>query len=89
MESGHLFECNGIRGNCAIFQGRPPRWATTGICSIHAVMLDAEKHMRRALAGRSLADLADAIGGKARQGYGDEVRAWLEKRAEQKVRQPG
>jgi Rrf2 family protein len=84
-----LFECNDIRGNCAIFQGRAPRWATTGTCSIHAVMLEAEKHMRRSLAEHSLADLADAIGGKARQDYGDDIRAWLGSRAEQKVRQPG
>lgn len=84
-----LFECNEIRGNCALFQGHPPRWAATGVCSIHAVMLEAEKQMRRALAERTLADLANAIGGKARQGYGGEVRAWLESRAEQKVRQPG
>ena len=82
-----LFECNEIRANCALFQGRAaPRWATTGTCSIHAVMLEAQKHMRRSLAEHSLAELADAIGSKARHDYGDEVRAWLGNRAEQKVR---
>ena len=84
-----LFECNEIRGNCAVFQGHAPRWATTGVCSIHAVMLEAEKQMRRSLAQHSIADLADAIGSKARHGYGEQVRAWLGDRAEQKVRQPG
>lgn len=81
-----LFECNEIRGRCAMFGGRPPRWAATGTCSIHAVMIEAEKRMRKSLAERSLADLADAIAHKARSGYGDDVRAWLGDRAEQKVR---
>lgn len=45
--------------------------------------------MRRSLAAHSLADFADAIGGKARQDYGGDIRAWLGSRAEQKVRQPG
>jgi hypothetical protein len=36
-----------------------------------------------------LAELASTVGGKARIGYGDEIRAWLGNRAEQKVRQPG
>jgi Rrf2 family protein len=84
-----MFRCNDIRRSCAIFDGEPPRWATRGVCSIHAVMLEAEKQMRRSLASHTLAELADTIGGKARRDYGDEIRGWLDTRAQGKVRQPG
>ena len=35
-----LFQCNEIRGNCAVFDGQPPAWASKGLCSIHAVMVE-------------------------------------------------
>ena len=41
-----LFDCQEVRGRCAVFGQRPPSWATSGVCAVHAVMLRAEKAMR-------------------------------------------
>jgi Rrf2 family protein len=76
-----LFDCREIRGRCALFDGRPPAWATRGVCSIHAVMLEAETRMRDVLAARSLADLAAQVASKAPAGYGRDIDAWLTERA--------
>src|SRR5690606_27969881 len=32
-----LFDCQEIRDRCAVFGGDAPRWATNGVCAIHAV----------------------------------------------------
>src|SRR5437868_2239439 len=34
-----LFDCQEIRGRCAVFGSLPPVWATRGVCSVHAVIL--------------------------------------------------
>ena len=52
-----LFECREIRANCVLYEGRPPKHATSGVCSIHAVMIEAENRMRDSLAARTLADI--------------------------------
>ena len=57
-----LFDCQNIRVRCALFSSPPPRWATNGLCSIHAMMLRAEKAMRDTLAGQTLGELASAFG---------------------------
>lgn len=75
-----LFDCQEIRGRCAIFAGRAPRWATNGVCAIHAVMLRAEKAMREALAEETLADLARTVGRKAPAEFGHGVQQWLDAR---------
>ena len=36
------FECQEVRGKCAVFNNAPPDWATS-VCAVHAVMLQAEK----------------------------------------------
>jgi Rrf2 family protein len=72
-----LFDCREIRGKCAVFEEKPPAWATRGVCSIHAVMLDAEKRMREALAAHSLADLATRTAEKAPAAFGHQVVKWL------------
>lgn len=77
-----LFDCKEIRANCIIFQGSPPRWATSGICSIHAEMLNAEKAMRAVLAERSLADLARKVGAKMPQEISKRSAAWLANRVQ-------
>src|SRR5262249_18862378 len=59
-----LFECRNIRAGCAVF-GNAPRWVTSGVCSIHAVMLEAEKRVREVLAEHTLADLAGRVLAKA------------------------
>lgn len=72
-----LYDCQEIRGRCAVFAGHPPRWATAGVCAIHAVMLHAEKAMRDALASQSLADIALVLEHKAPPEFSDEIRDWL------------
>lgn len=75
-----LFECREIRGRCALFGDAPPRWATNGTCSIHAVMLKAEKAMRAALAECSLADVSGAVGRKMPKTFPGEVLTWIDSR---------
>jgi Rrf2 family protein len=53
-----LFDCQEIRGRCVLFKGRPPAWATSGVCGIHALMLRAEKTLRDELARSSLGSLS-------------------------------
>jgi Rrf2 family protein len=76
-----LFECREIRANCAVFDETPPAWATRGTCSIHAVMLSAEKRMNEALAAQSLHDLATRTADKAPAAYGKQVVKWLDHRS--------
>ena len=75
-----LFDCQEIRGRCALFGQQPPGWATAGTCSIHAVMLRAEKSMRDTLAAETLADVAKTVGRKAPAAFPHDIRAWLEAR---------
>lgn len=59
VEGSHkLFDCKEVRRGCVLFDGSPPKWAVSGVCRIHAVMLRAEKQMRAELAKVTLADLA-------------------------------
>ncbi|MBB6165540.1 Rrf2 family protein [Rhizobium wenxiniae] len=76
-----LFDCQEIRGRCAAFDGKPPPWATKGVCAIHAVMLRAEKAMREALATQSLADIAEEFGRKAPAEFYEDIDRWIESRA--------
>ena len=81
-----LFDCQEIRGRCAVFGDRAPQWATQGVCSIHAAMLRAEQAMRDSLAAESLASLAATVERKAPSDFTDEIRVWLNgKRAGRKV----
>jgi Rrf2 family protein len=80
-----LFDCQNIRGRCAVFAGTPPGWATAGVCAIHAVMLRAEKSMRDTLAGQSLADAAAAVGSKAPPEFPSRVQNWLDERARSRI----
>lgn len=75
-----LFECREIRTRCAIFEESPPPWATSGVCSIHAVMQAAERRMRESLASHSLADLAGRVNTKAPRTYGPQVVKWFDDR---------
>lgn len=77
---GHdpLFECREIRAHCALWaDGAAPRAATSGVCSIHAVMLAAEAAMRRELAQRTLADIAGQVGAKASAAAATTAAAWF------------
>lgn len=76
-----LFDCQEIRGRCALFGGNPPAWSTRGVCGIHAVMIRAEKVMRNELAKTSLADLMGAIVNKVQPpDFAGQARAWFEGR---------
>ena len=81
-----LFQCNEIRGNCAVFGGEPPAWAQRGLCSIHAVMVAAEQEMRKVLAAHSLADLAMRVDAKAPKAFPQEVSAWFDARRSGRAR---
>jgi Rrf2 family protein len=83
-----LYDCQEIRGRCAVFAGRPPGWATAGTCAIHAVMLQAEKAMRDALARQSLADIALVLERKAPPEFSDEIRDWIDDRIQSRGRKP-
>jgi Rrf2 family protein len=75
-----LFDCQEIRGRCAVFGGAAPAWSTQGVCAIHAVMLRAEQSMRAELAATTLGDLATTLAGKAPPDFSSEVQAWLGRR---------
>lgn len=80
-----LFDCQEIRGRCAVFGDAAPKWATQGVCAIHAAMLRAEQAMRDSLAAESLASLAATLGRKAPAGFANDIRRWLDDKVEQRV----
>ena len=84
-----LFDCQEIRGRCAVFGACAPGWATAGTCSIHAVMLRAEKAMRESLAAQSLADIATAVYRKAPPEFANELQEWIDRRISGRGRKPG
>jgi Rrf2 family protein len=84
-----LFECQEIRGRCAIFDGKPPAWSLDGVCGIHAVMLRAEQSMRQELARTSLADIARSAARKIPAEFPTEVRRWLESRIDKRIEAKG
>lgn len=75
-----LFDCQEIRERCALFSAEPPRWATQGVCAVHAVMMKAEKAMRDSLGSETLADVARTFGRKAPASFDGDVKAWLQAR---------
>jgi len=75
-----LFDCKEVRLKCPLFGEEPPTWASHGLCSIHAVMLRAEKSMRREMARTNLLDIANAVGIKAPEGFKAQVDAWFNDR---------
>jgi len=72
-----LFDCREIRGQCALFGRKAPAWATRGVCSVHAIMLQAETRMREVLALHTLADLAARVHSKTPPDFGQAVAKWL------------
>ncbi|SPP64150.1 RrF2 family transcriptional regulator [Nitrospira lenta] len=74
-----LFKCTEIRQSCALFGSSPPAWATKGVCSIQAVMQEAEGRMRETLRAHTLADLASRVERKAPNEFLVGVNAWFER----------
>jgi Rrf2 family protein len=84
-----LFDCKEIRGKCILYAGKPPRAETRGRCSIHAVMIEAERRMRQSLAETSLADLADEVGGKLTAKVNSQREQWFRDRQAGRRRRGG
>jgi Rrf2 family protein len=76
-----LFECREIRERCAVFDSEAPTWATSGVCSIHAIMLAAEKRMKDELASHSLKELAGQVAAMAPASFGPQIANWLVERS--------
>jgi len=73
-----LFECREIRARCALWpDDGAPRAASTGVCEIHAVMLQAEVAMRRELASASLADILAKVEAKRSAASRAAAPAWF------------
>jgi Rrf2 family protein len=75
-----LFDCQEIRSRCAVFGESAPDWATRGFCSIHQIMLKAEKAMRTELAANTLADVSASLSRKAPRKFFVQIRDWTNKR---------
>lgn len=84
-----LFDCQEVRGRCALFEDIPPDWAMAGTCAIHAVMLQAEKAMRAALAAQTLGDVAAKFDRKAPQTFTLDVNAWMDDRLTRRTARGG
>ncbi|MEY9324622.1 RrF2 family transcriptional regulator [Sinorhizobium fredii] len=72
-----LFECREIRAQCALFGDHTPPWAVDGVCAIHAVMIEAEKRTRDALAAHTLASIKGRVATKAPRDHAGRVQEWL------------
>jgi len=81
-----LFDCQEIRGRCAVFGNDPPSWAIGGVCEVHVVMLRAEKAMRDSLASQTLADVGNSFAAKAPVQFGVDVQHWLGERIANRTR---
>lgn len=75
-----LFDCQEVRERCTLFAYGAPDWATAGTCAIHAVMLQAEKAMRDALAAQTLGEVAARFGRKAPASFFSDVQEWVDDR---------
>ncbi|MEI9985795.1 MAG: Rrf2 family transcriptional regulator [Aliidongia sp.] len=84
-----LFDCQGVRGRCAVFGDRPPDWAMAGTCAVHAVMLQAEKAMRQALAAQTLGDVASRFSRKAPGQFLADVQDWIDRRVDGRTARVG
>lgn len=73
-----LFDCQEVRAHCALWaDGEAPARATSGVCTINAVMLRAEAAMRRELAGTTIADLAAQLTQKRSPSASAAVPVWF------------
>lgn len=75
-----LFDCRQVRSRCSMYADDPPKWATDGICAIHAAMIRAEDAMRTSLSESTLGSVAAIYHAKAPAQFLDEVGGWFEER---------
>jgi Rrf2 family protein len=72
-----LFECKDVRLRCVLFGGSPPKAARAGVCSIHAVMLAAERHMRETLGATTVADISRPLEARTPSNARQAVQNWF------------
>ncbi|MGV8918002.1 MAG: RrF2 family transcriptional regulator [Pseudomonas sp.] len=80
-----IFDCREIRGRCSVFNGQTPGWAVAGTCSVHGVMLTAQKRMEEALAQQTILDLARRVLRLSPPEYTNGVSNWMSERRDKKV----
>lgn len=79
-----IFECRNIRTRCALFCDTPPKWAVQGSCSIHAVMIDAQKQMEETLGRVTLMDIGHRVAVKAPPEFIIQIGDWFGERFNQR-----
>lgn len=84
-----LFDCQEIRGRCALFSGHAPDWAISGTCAVHAAMLQAEKAMRQALADQTLGAVAQRFSRVAPKEFQIGVQTWIDERTGERTVRSG
>ncbi len=80
-----IFDCRDVRDRCALFGDSPPAWAQDGTCSVHAVMLTAQKRMEEALSQQTILDLARRVGRKAPADFSAQIGDWMHGRRDNKA----
>ncbi len=83
-----LFNCRDVRQACPLYGQAPPAWATSGVCGIHAVMLEADARMKAVLKANTLRTMADQAAMRVPDAFRDETRIWLESRAQTRRQRP-
>lgn len=84
-----LFDCQNVRERCVLFNQGAPDWATEGYCAVHAIMLQAEKAMREALASHSLADAFGRFNRKVPESFNKELTRWFGERSASRTAKVG
>lgn len=79
-----IFDCREIRSRCALFEGSPPSWAQAGTCTVHGVMLTAQKRMEEALSQQTILDMARRVGRVVPEEFFGQVGQWMTQRREAK-----
>jgi Rrf2 family protein len=75
-----LFDCKEVRALCVLHNGRPPSWATAGLCELHAAMRAAEQRMRTELAHVTLGSLVASVAHKIPHEFGLRTQEWFAER---------
>ncbi len=83
-----LFDCRDIRDKCILYGNEFAHPKRQSVCSIHAVMLEAEHHMRTSLAETNLASLAADVTGKSSTGKHAAQAKWFSERHYERRKRP-
>lgn len=83
-----LFDCRDIRDKCILYGNELPHPKRQSVCSIHAVMLEAEHRLRVSLAETTLASLAADVTGKSATGKHAAQAKWFRERHYERRKRP-